>query len=135
MRTTLSLFIDYGFILLVILAVLMFLRPTPAGTIYREAEPETLRQKAAQIARILKVPYVSFGHSHVEDMWKIPGREAWYFNTGTWTPFIDLENQIVRPEVQFPVVIVEDSVARSMRWDDRHQTLEDRVLLEDRIQE
>jgi len=133
-RTTLGLLIEYGFILLALFALIMFLRPTPRGVTSREAEPEMLRQKAAQIAGILKVRYITFGHSHVEDMYKIPRSDTWYFNTGTWTPFIDQENQIVRPEVQFPVVIIEDGRARFMQWDDKSNALVDKIFLEDRIQ-
>ena len=135
LRTTLGLFIEYGFIILAIVAALMFLRPTPGGTTFREAEPETLRQKAAQIARILRVPYITFGHSHVADMWKVPGVDTWYFNTGTWMPFIDLENQIVRPEVQFPVITIENGTARFLRWNPRDNALEDQVLLEERTED
>jgi len=131
-RTTLGLFIDYGFVGLCLLAALLLLRPTPGGMSYREAEPHTLRRKAARIAQILKVRYVCFGHSHVEDLWKLPGTQAWYFNTGTWTPFIDPENQIVRPEVQFPVVVIEGEKASFMQWDDHRSCLAERVFLEER---
>ncbi len=132
LKTTLGLFIDYGFLALCLVAALLFLRPTPDVMSYREAEPLTLRQKAAHIAKLLKVRYVCFGHSHVEDFWKIPGSLSWYFNTGTWTPLIDPENQIVRPEIHFPLVVIEKGHASFMQWDDRRKCLVDKVFLEER---
>jgi hypothetical protein len=131
-RTTFSLLLNYGFILMGLLMVLFILKPSRSGTSYREAEPATLRKKAARIAEILQVKYVTFGHCHIEDIWKIPGRDSWYFNTGTWSPFIDDEIRTIRPDLQFPVVVLEGSQARLMRWNDATGELEDLPVLEDR---
>jgi UDP-2,3-diacylglucosamine pyrophosphatase LpxH len=131
MKTTLSVIFDYGFIVVGLVWLFLVLRPTKEGVSYREVEPRELRKTAARIAEMLDVKYVTFGHSHVEDAWKVPGRNTWYFNTGTWTPFIDEERHLIRPEVHFPVLLVEDNRARLMRWNNHVGELEMLPILED----
>jgi len=131
-RTTSSLIVNYAFIILGLLLVLYTLKPSHRGASYREAEPETLRSKAARIAQILQVKYVVFGHSHVTDLSRLPGQESWYLNTGTWIPIVDEDTQTYRPESPYPVVILEDGTARLMRWNDSAGELEEFPLLEDR---
>jgi UDP-2,3-diacylglucosamine pyrophosphatase LpxH len=131
LKTTLSVIFDYGFILLGLVWLFLILRPSKEGVSPREAEPRKLRDKAARIAEMLDVKYVTFGHSHVEDIWKVPGRDSWYFNTGTWTPFIDEDRRLVRPEIHFPVFLVEDGLARLARWNDNVGEIEDLPVLED----
>ncbi len=131
LKTTLSVIFDYGFIVIGLVWLFLVLRPTKAGVSYREAEPGVLRQKAARIAEMLDVKYVTFGHSHVEDIWKVPNRDTWYFNTGTWTPFIDEDKQVIRPEVHFPVLLVRGDSAKLMRWNNEAGELEELPILED----
>jgi UDP-2,3-diacylglucosamine pyrophosphatase LpxH len=131
MKTTLSVIFDYGFIVVGLVWLFLILRPTKEGVSYREVEPRELRKKAARIAEMLDVRYVTFGHSHVEDAWKVPGRDSWYFNTGTWTPFIDEDKHVIRPEVHFPVFLVEDGLARLARWNNEVGELEELPILED----
>jgi UDP-2,3-diacylglucosamine pyrophosphatase LpxH len=131
MKTTLSVIFDYTFIVIGLTWLFLGLRPTEEGGAYREVEPRELRKKAAQIAEMLDVRYVTFGHSHVEDAWKIPGRNSWYFNTGTWTPFVDEDKHVIRPEVHFPALLVEDGLARLARWNNEVGELEELPILED----
>lgn len=131
LKTTLSVIFDYGFILVGLIWLFLILRPAKEGASHREVEPRKLREKASRIAEILDVRYVTFGHSHVEDTWKVPGRDSWYFNTGTWTPFIDEDRHLIRPEIHFPVFLVEDNLARLARWNDNVGELEDLPILED----
>jgi len=130
-KTTLNVIFDYGFIVVGLVWLFLILRPTKEGTTYREVEPQVLREKAARIAEMLDVKYVSFGHSHIEDVWKVPRRDSWYFNTGTWTPLIDEENHVIRPEVQFPVLLVENGLARLTRWNNDVGELEELPIMED----
>jgi len=132
-RTTSSLILNYGFILLGLLLLLTVLKPSKKGTAYRETEPKNLRKKAARIAEILRVKYITFGHTHIEDVWKVPDRDSWYFNTGTWSPLIDDEIRTLRPDVHFPVMVLEGTEARLVRWNDTTGELEDLPILEDRI--
>ncbi len=131
LRTTLSWIFNYSFILLGLIWVLMTLRPTKVGISYRETEPKVLQRKAARIAKILNVKYIVFGHSHIEDVWKVPGRNTWYYNTGTWTPIIDEERYTVRPDIQFPLLLVENAQAKLMRWNDEAGELDEMPILED----
>ena len=131
LKTTLSVIFDYGFIVVGLVWLFLILRPAKEGVSYREVEPRELRKKAARIADLLNVKYITFGHSHVEDAWKVPGRNTWYFNTGTWTPFIEEDRHLVRPEVHFPVLMVEDNRARLMRWNNDVGELEMLPILED----
>ena len=131
LKTTLSVIFDYGFIVVGLLWLFQVLRPAKKGVYYREVEPQELRKKAARIAEMLDVKYVTFGHSHVEDAWKVPGRDSWYFNTGTWTPFIDEDKHVIRPKVHFPVFLVEDGLARLARWNNEVGELEELPILED----
>ena len=62
----------------------------------------------------------------------IPGKNTWYFNTGTWSPFIDEEKSTVRPDIQFPLLLVEESQATLMRWNNDVGELEEMPVLEDR---
>jgi len=133
-RTTFSLLIDFSFILLGLLLLVFTLRPSKTGTRSQEAEPKTLRKKAARIAEILDVKYITFGHTHMEDVWKVPGRDTWYFNTGTWIPLIDDELRTLRPDRHYPVMILEGDKATLRRWNEATGELEELPLLEDRIQ-
>jgi UDP-2,3-diacylglucosamine pyrophosphatase LpxH len=132
-RTTTSLVMNYIFIITGLVLLLVTLKPSKEGTAYSRADPSALRQKAARIAKILNVRHVTFGHSHVEDIWKVPGRDAWYFNTGTWSPLIDEETRTLRPDLQFPVLLVEGDEARLARWNDATGELEDLPIMEDRV--
>ncbi|MEW6444350.1 MAG: hypothetical protein AB1640_25680 [bacterium] len=129
LRTTLSLVTAYGFIFVGLLWILFSLKPTREGASYREAEPGVLRAGAARIAHLLNVPYIAFGHSHQEDIWRVPGRNTWYFNTGTWTPVLDAEHRVVRPQVHFPVLLVESGQARLSRWNDAAREFDDLPVL------
>jgi len=131
-RSAASLILNYGFVLLGLLLLLAILKPSRPGTAYRETEPATLRKKAARVAELLGVKYISFGHTHIEDIWKVPGRETWYINTGTWSPLIDDEMRTLRPDVQYPVFIVEDGEGCLRRWNDATGELEPLPILEDK---
>lgn len=130
-RSTTSLVLNYAFIFAGILWFLFSLRPGPEAVLYRESDPRVLRAAAARISDILQVRYVTFGHSHMEDIWKVPGRHTWYFNTGTWTPVLDAENRIVRPALHMPVLLVENGQARLARWNDGCGRFEDLPVLKD----
>jgi hypothetical protein len=74
-----------------------------------------LRKRALQIASILDVPIVAFGHSHAEDI--TVGTEATYFNTGTWIPVFTGEDIRLRDRVSFPFLLVCGTDVEFLRWD------------------
>jgi UDP-2,3-diacylglucosamine pyrophosphatase LpxH len=74
-----------------------------------------LRTRALEIAAILNVPIVSFGHSHAEDI--SVASHASYFNTGTWIPVFTGEDIRLRDRVSFPFLLVTDDGVEFLRWD------------------
>src|SRR5690606_26914794 len=44
---------------------------------------EEMRKTAERIRKLVQTPIVTFGHRHVPLAHRL-GREAWYFNTGSW---------------------------------------------------
>lgn len=80
---------------------------------YYDIEPEKyLNKAAAGVARILKVPYVIFGHTHVAYVKPIASDEKdkpknvsqWEVNTGSWTPVFDEEMLLRRTGDEFPFI-------------------------------
>lgn len=50
-----------------------------------------------------RVHYFVYGHTHDPDIWQMQKgeEEAWYYNTGTWTPVLSWEERLDRPPEQF----------------------------------
>lgn len=81
--------------------------------------PEPMRRAAAELARIVDVPVISFGHSHDEVLWRIGGtaeRPAWYFNTGTWIAVFTHDVLLPRERVQFTFLRVRDATGELLHW-------------------
>jgi UDP-2,3-diacylglucosamine pyrophosphatase LpxH len=91
-------------------------------TILRATEavpPQPMRRAAAQIAGIVDVPIVSFGHSHDEVLWRNDrpkGKTSWYFNTGTWIAVFTHDVLLPRERVQFTFLRVRDHEAQLLHW-------------------
>ena len=81
--------------------------------------PEPMRRAAAELSRLLRVPLVSFGHSHDEVLWRNAGggdRGSWYFNTGTWIAVFTHDVLLPRERVQFTFLRVRDSTGELLHW-------------------
>lgn len=81
--------------------------------------PPTLRAAARAIARRLKVPVVSFGHTHEEVFWRFerePGQDATYVNTGTWVAVFAHDDAVPRDRVQMTFLRVVDHEPELMHW-------------------
>lgn len=81
--------------------------------------PEPMRRAAAEIARMVDVPVVSFGHSHDEVLWRNMGpgeRDSWYFNTGTWIAVFTHDVLLPRERVQFTFLRVRDATGELLHW-------------------
>lgn len=57
---------------------------------FREVDPNPkLAKMAREVARLMRVPFVVFGHTHRPTMEAAPAcaeqASSWYFNTGSWT--------------------------------------------------
>jgi hypothetical protein len=83
----------------------LFLSGAVAGIAFawlrQSPDPGTrpLRRAAARLAELLKVPVVTFGHTHEEGIWR--AGDAWYFNTGTWIAVFTHDVLLPRERVQF----------------------------------
>ncbi len=104
------------------LLVYSFGRGARKGSIHSLYSPQGdyfLRSRVKRIADIVDVKYITMGHTHQEDIWKIPGKDVWYFNTGTWIPVFSEEDRAFRDEKQFTFLKIEDGRGELMKWDDR----------------
>jgi UDP-2,3-diacylglucosamine pyrophosphatase LpxH len=110
-----GLFLMFGFVFLLSAfgtVLYMVLRTPPP------VPPQPMRRAAARIAEILDVPVVTFGHTHDEVLWRLPGTsaDAWYFNTGTWIAVFTHDVLLPRERVQFTFLRVRDNEADLLHW-------------------
>ncbi len=77
-----------------------------------------LGRAAAEIARLLDVPLVTFGHTHVEHVARLgrPGGEAWYYNTGTWIAVFRHDELVPRERVQYTFLRVRGDRGELLHW-------------------
>ena len=78
-----------------------------------------LTRAATEIARLIDVPIVTFGHTHDEAIWRLwPGnrRDAWYFNTGTWIAVFTHDELMPRERVQFTFLRVSGHAGELLHW-------------------
>jgi UDP-2,3-diacylglucosamine pyrophosphatase LpxH len=83
------------------------------------SSPTSLRDGAQRIADVLNVPVVTFGHSHDENVARLPcpsGRRAWYYNTGTWIAVFTGDILIPRERVQYTFLRMRELEAELLHW-------------------
>ena len=81
--------------------------------------PVPLWRAARNIAKVLDVPIVSFGHTHDEALWRIArpaGDSGWYYNTGTWIAVFTHDVLMPRERVQFTFLRVRGHEAELLQW-------------------
>lgn len=84
-----------------------------------DVPPRPLRRAAQRISNLLKVPLVTFGHTHDEAIWRLPngqGEPGWYFNTGTWIAVFTHEELVPRERVQLTFLRVRDAKGELLQW-------------------
>jgi UDP-2,3-diacylglucosamine pyrophosphatase LpxH len=124
----------YGLLLLVAAAIAYVLRGLGEEILlrYYDVEPERYLQKAAGgVARVLGVPYVILGHTHVAYIRAIEpdGEEKpkdvnqWEVNTGSWTPVYDEKMVLRRTGDEFPFVQITtegrgEAELKLLHWND-----------------
>lgn len=105
-------FIIYALITAVIVYVFRQLKTELLRELF-DLEPDRYLNKAADgVARILQVPNVIFGHTHVayiqpiasNDKAKPKNISQWEINTGSWTPVFDEKMVLRRTGDEFPFV-------------------------------
>ncbi|HVZ38172.1 MAG TPA: hypothetical protein VHI13_02770 [Candidatus Kapabacteria bacterium] len=77
-----------------------------------------LRRRALEIADMLEVRYVTFGHTHYTDIGTAPSGRR-YFNTGTWMQIANDQEQLYRDGRQFTFLCIENESAALMQWEPR----------------
>lgn len=97
----------------------------------KKPAPTPYRTAAAAIARLTGVKIVTFGHSHREDSWRVPGTDAWYFNTGTWIATFTAFRIEPRESVQFTYLQILDGKAALMVWSPEVERPKPAVLLDE----
>jgi UDP-2,3-diacylglucosamine pyrophosphatase LpxH len=75
-----------------------------------------LRGTAAFIADRLGVPFVVFGHTHVEDIQRFSTGST-YFNTGTWISVFSERENLYRNVSQFTFAYFEEGKGELLQWD------------------
>jgi UDP-2,3-diacylglucosamine pyrophosphatase LpxH len=112
--------IPQAFLGLLLLLAAFDIRVVQRGRTRRQtsvADPaQRLRVEAAYIAARLKIPYVLFGHTHVEDTQMLPGGSV-YFNTGTWIGVFSEQENLYRNVRQFTFAKFEDGRGELLYWD------------------
>lgn len=134
--------LDSGFTLKAVLFLalnLLFFMMTVAGvgwTLLRspQAPPGKPPLRAARrIAELAHVPIVVFGHTHDEEVARLPnGAEAgWYFNTGTWIAVFTYDELIPRERVQYTFLRVRDREGALLHWSPGRGEAVPVILLDD----
>jgi UDP-2,3-diacylglucosamine pyrophosphatase LpxH len=81
--------------------------------------PQPLRRAAAQIARLVDVPIVTFGHTHDEVLWRqrrAGEEDSWYYNTGTWIAVFTHDVLLPRERLQFTFLRIRGRTADLLQW-------------------
>jgi hypothetical protein len=90
--------------------------------LFRSPGPESPApqwQAAREIAHILDVPMVTFGHTHDEAVWRLDqgsSKKAWYYNSGTWIAVFTHDEFLPRERVQFTFLRVRGGEAELLHW-------------------
>jgi len=99
-------------LLILFLLILFYFLPSIINSITSpyKTKKNYLRIKAKNIYKNLedKVECIVFGHTHDPDIFKISDR-CYYYNTGTWTPVFNIEEQIIKDKVQFSYLHIQKS--------------------------
>jgi hypothetical protein len=78
-----------------------------------------MRKAAAEIAELVDVPVVTFGHTHDEVLWKTSReqeQDSWYYNTGTWIAVFTHDVLLPRERVQFTFLRVREDQGELLHW-------------------
>jgi UDP-2,3-diacylglucosamine pyrophosphatase LpxH len=105
-------------------------------TLYRKVSRESVRMldefRAAAVAvtRVMDVPIVSFGHTHLPDFLRFGRDGRTYVNSGSWS-FASHPTDVIKPQSQqFTFVRVVGDEPELLRWNDGASRFETVVLIE-----
>jgi len=125
--------------LLSLLLYLLFAGVTAGGLVAaalrmpRDRPPHHLRDAAGQVAALVDVPLVAFGHSHEEVVMPLPhpSGQGWYFNTGTWIAVFTHDVLIPRERVQLTFLRVRGADAELLHFSPGRDAALPVVLMEE----
>jgi UDP-2,3-diacylglucosamine pyrophosphatase LpxH len=131
-----------GFAWKAILSLVLYLGFGAVGTVAlvatavrlpRDEPPRPLRSAAREIAALVDVPIVTFGHTHDEVVARIdrPGGAAWYFNTGTWLAVFTHDVLVPRERIQYTFLRVRGHDGELLQWSPGRRRAMPVVLLEE----
>lgn len=111
-KALLFLGLNFTFLVLILVTMLYFLlRPGGPG-------PDPwLRISADEIAELLGVPLVTFGHTHDEEITALKLKSGgWYFNTGTWIAVFTPDSLLPRERVQYTFLRIRGHEGKLLHW-------------------
>jgi UDP-2,3-diacylglucosamine pyrophosphatase LpxH len=88
-----------------------------------------LRTAAAFIANRLSVPFVTFGHTHVEDIQMLASGST-YFNTGTWISVFSERENLYRNVRQFTFALFEGGKGKLLQWDPAERSAKPVIVMD-----
>lgn len=88
-----------------------------------------LRTAAAFIADRLDVPFVTFGHTHVEDAQRF-GKKSTYLNTGTWISVFSERENLYRNVRQFTFAHFEGEKGSLLQWDPQRRSARPVIVMD-----
>jgi UDP-2,3-diacylglucosamine pyrophosphatase LpxH len=99
----------------------------------RDEPPRHLRDAAAQVAALVDVPLVTFGHTHEEMVEPLPRPDGtgWYFNTGTWIAVFTHDVLVLRERVQLTFLRVRGAEGELLHYSPGRDGALPVVLLEE----
>jgi UDP-2,3-diacylglucosamine pyrophosphatase LpxH len=114
LKTILFLALNFVFLSSALLGLVYVLVRVPATPATRP-----LQRAAREIAEIVDVPIVTFGHSHEEVISRLGHRTReprWYFNTGTWIAVFAPDELVPRERVQYTFLRITGHEGRLLHW-------------------
>lgn len=103
--------------------------------LHRAGDPlaRDMYEAAERIARVIGVPNVSMGHSHMADRRSLSTMSGTYCNSGTWIPHPGPWDSIRPKARQFTFVTIRGDVMKLHRWNDSAGKWEPVTLLDEYV--
>ncbi len=91
----------------------------------KDVHREVMAERASEIARIVDVPLVLMGHTHLVDYRQVNNGHTIYANSGTWTSVNNPWNRIMRDARRLTFLYVQGDAVELCRWNDDASRIDD----------